>query len=123
MDRLTRMWEGSKTKPGYAQVCRASGRAHGEDGQRFSPNLPKFNLKTTAMSKFIVFNTQKQAQHWVKHRNKVLRDQHYERDPEVFSHYAILCDNKVGYVSGWRCGCGCDMGSTHVAIVGRYKRA
>jgi hypothetical protein len=75
------------------------------------------------MAKFIVFNTPKQAEHWIKHRNKVIQPTVEQYDSEAFDYYTIGIKQQVVRVSGWRCGCGCDMGSTHAEVVGRIKRA
>jgi hypothetical protein len=77
------------------------------------------------MSKFIVFNTQKQAEHWVKFQNAIVKKQlDLWQDSEWFAYFSVNeHKNRVIYVSGWQCGCGCDQGHTSVSVVGRYKRA
>lgn len=75
------------------------------------------------MAKFIVFNTPKQAEHWIKHRNKVIQPAAEHYDSEAFDYYTTGIKDKVIRVSGWACGCGCGQGSTHVTVVGRIKRA
>jgi hypothetical protein len=76
------------------------------------------------MSKFIVFNTQKQAEHWVKFQNTIVNKQlELWQDSEAFAYFKLSSKNRVVYVSGWQCGCGCDQGNTSVSVVGRYKRA
>ena len=70
------------------------------------------------MKKFTLFNTLKKAQHYVKHRNKT---KDYDPwDSEQFQHYEISGNNVI-YVFGWRCGCGCDRGSTSATVIGRIK--
>jgi hypothetical protein len=75
------------------------------------------------MAKFIVFNTPKQAYHWMKRKNSLLK-QHTDRyDSESFDYYTVGIKNQVINVSGWACGCGCGQGSTFATVVGRIKRA
>ena len=113
----------SRPITGYARLCRAEDRAQG--GRIEIPlNLSKSNLNTTAMSKFIVFNTQKQAKHWVKFKNAIVKKQlELAQDSERFAHFRLSSKNRVVYVSGWQCGCGCDQGHTSVSVVGRFKSA
>jgi hypothetical protein len=71
----------------------------------------------------IVFNTLKKAKHYVKHKEAMQKkyrasDRYY--NDEEFSWYEIA-DNKVLNVWGWRCGCGCDRGSTSATVIGRIK--
>lgn len=71
----------------------------------------------------IVFNTLKKAQHYVKHKQARLnksRNSDYYYNDEEFAWYEIK-DNKVLSVGGWRCGCGCDRGSTSATVIGRIK--
>jgi hypothetical protein len=75
------------------------------------------------MAKFIVFNTLKQAEHWMKHKNKMLQPAAEQYDSEYFEFYSVGIKQQVVRVSGWRCGCGCDQGSTHAQVVGRIKNA
>lgn len=70
-------------------------------------------------SSMIIFNTLKKAEHYVKHKNATRADDPYYFD-ETFDFYSIR-NNKVLYVSGWRCGCGCDRGSTSARVIGRIK--
>jgi hypothetical protein len=73
------------------------------------------------MAKFIVFNTLKQAEHWMKRKNSFLK-QHADRyDSESFDYYTVGIKQQVIRVSGWSCGCGCGQGSTHVTVLGRIK--
>lgn len=71
------------------------------------------------MKKFILFNTLKKAQHYVKHCNKNYLKEIWD-DGEQFLHYEISKD-KVLRVWGWRCGCGCDRGSTDATVIARIK--
>lgn len=71
----------------------------------------------------IVFNTLKKAEHYVKHKQARLKKwretKRYYNDEE-FS-WCEIKDNKVLYLWGWRCGCGCDRGSTSATVIGRIK--
>ena len=71
----------------------------------------------------IVFNTRKKAEHYVKFK-KAQRDKHelssYHYNDKGFS-YHIIDRNKVLNIWGWRCGCGCDRGSTSATVIGRIK--
>lgn len=73
------------------------------------------------MTKFIVFNTLKQATHWIKRQNSLLKRHADMYDSESFDYYSVGVKNQVVRVSGWACGCGCGMGSTHATVVGRFK--
>jgi len=74
------------------------------------------------MTKFIVFNTPKQAEHWMKRQNSF-----YTKllgyDSESFHYFTVGTKNQVINVSGWKCGCGCDQGAMSAQVVGRIKRA
>lgn len=75
------------------------------------------------MTKFIVFNTPKQAEHWMKRQNSLLKRHADEYDNESFDYYCVGVKNQVINVSGWSCGCGCGQGHSHATVVGRIKRA
>lgn len=74
----------------------------------------------------IVFNTRKKAEHYIKHKDaqheKFVRSQEYYNDEEF--NYYIIDDstNNVLNIFGWRCGCGCDRGSSSATVIGRIKK-
>jgi hypothetical protein len=72
------------------------------------------------MKKFVLFNTLKKAQHYVKHMNAWVKKEPYYNDGEQFCWYEINHKN-VLCVSGWSCGCGCDRGHKSAYVIGRIK--
>jgi hypothetical protein len=72
------------------------------------------------MSKFILFNTRKKAEHYLKHMRALTAKDQWYYDGEQFCYYEIS-DNMVLRVWGWRCGCGCDRGDTNASVIGRIK--
>lgn len=69
----------------------------------------------------IVFNTLAKAQHYIKHLEaKKSKDPWYDYSDEHFCYYTIK-KRHVLCISGWRCGCGCDRGSTDAKIIGKIK--
>lgn len=71
---------------------------------------------------FIIFNTQKQALQYIKRRNRQLQPSPYDTESYHYLSLAIGVKNSIVLeVSGWQCGCGCDMGHTNATIVGRVK--
>ncbi len=71
---------------------------------------------------FITFNTRKKAEHYIKHKNAQYNS--FLNGPyhngEEFQYYTIK-NRKVLKVDGWRCGCGCDRGSTYAYVIGKVK--
>lgn len=76
------------------------------------------------MKVFIVFNTAKKAEHYVKHFNKKMAND-INTNPmyggDYHHDYLYVEKHRVIRNSGWRCGCGCDRGSSNLSIVGRIK--
>lgn len=76
------------------------------------------------MKVFIVFNTVKKAQHYIKHFNKKMAHE-IDTNPyyggDYHHDYLYIEGDRVLRSSGWRCGCGCDRGSNNLAVVGRIK--
>ena len=69
----------------------------------------------------IVFNTLKKAEHYVKYkRNAVAKDPYYKYHDEQYSYY-FISKNKVINSYGWKCGCGCSMGSNTNLVIGYIK--
>lgn len=73
---------------------------------------------------FIVFNTPKQAMNFIKERHKrqkTLITEMYGTDYPIYQ--LVVNDKKeIIEITGWRCGCGCDRGSTTATVIGRLKK-
>ena len=68
----------------------------------------------------ILFNTLKKAQHYIKYKNDVVKKAKDPYTDEYYTYYTIS-SNKVLYVTGWQCGCGCDNRWISNKVIGRVK--
>lgn len=68
----------------------------------------------------IVFNTKAKAKHYIKYKQALIEKSTSYYDTESFQYYYIN-NKRVILVSGWQCGCGCDMGSRSARVIGRIK--
>ena len=73
---------------------------------------------------FITFNTVKKAEHYVKYFNKKaahMINTHPMYGGDYHHDYMRIENHRVVRFHGWRCGCGCDQGSSDVTVIGRIK--